>query len=100
MRPGTNSSGEASRYLWTPWTRAEAQLPTPTMATRTAGFPEEGLIPSGYHGKRLPESVYQRFITSALALLAARSGALAAELGRQHPSCFQQPFEHSRALHI
>ena len=36
MRPGTTSLGEAARYLWTPWTRAEAQLPTPTTATRTA----------------------------------------------------------------
>src|ERR1051326_4331771 len=63
MRPGTNSSGEASRYLWTPWTSAEAQLPTPTMATRTTRRDREvGSMATAYHekalsGKRLPLAV-------------------------------------------
>ena len=33
MMPGMESSGPALAYLWTPWTREEAQFPTPMIAT-------------------------------------------------------------------
>src|SRR3954451_11693302 len=35
MSPGTDPAGSAPRQYYTPWTREEAQLPTPTIATRT-----------------------------------------------------------------
>src|ERR1051326_3487808 len=91
MRPGTQSSGEAAWYLWTPWTRAEAQLPTPTMATRTALL--EGAMPStlareALSGKRLHPRVVMPI------------GRSAAQLGRQRLARLDQPFQCGLALQL